>query len=133
MDPRETPIAVDAPYASHANEIARVLVAARLHPEYDKRPLKAVRGRSFAKTTIYVPESEAARARDVLGAYYAGRSERIAAITTGLWQGLIVPLSIAAACGGVAALAAGQPGPGVVVAFLTFIPLTGWWHRPRRA
>jgi hypothetical protein len=122
-------VPVDSPHTSHADEVAAVLVRAGLHPEHDRQPLQAVKGKSFAKTTIYVPETEAGRARELLAEWYAERNTQVAAVTSHLWSGLAGPFAVAIALGALAALAAGQLGPGLLVAFLSFIPLVGWWHR----
>lgn len=122
-------VPVDTPHTTHADEVATVLVRAGLHPEYDRQPLHAVKGRSFAKTTVYVPDSEVSRAREILAEWYAEREKHVAAATSHLWSGLAGPLAVAVILGALAALAAGQLGPGLLVAFLSFIPLVGWWHR----
>lgn len=124
-------VAVDWPCSSNAGEVAGVLTRSGLHPEYDTRPLNAVRGRSFAKTTIYVPESESTRAREVLSDWYADKNRRIEGITSGMWGGLVPPVLIAVACGVIVGIVTGQVGVGLVVAFLAFFPIVAFWHKRR--
>lgn len=127
--PQAELVAVDRPGTSHAGEIALVLSRAGLHPEYDSRPLNAVKGRSFAKTTVYVSESEASRAREVLAEWYAGRERHIGKITTGVWRGLAIPMLIAIMTGAAIGAAAGQFSVALGVTFLAFIPAVALWHR----
>ena len=122
-------IAVDSPHASNASEVAHVLSQSGLHPEYDKRPRNAVRGRSFAKTMIYVPESESKRAREVLSAWYAESDRRIERVTSGIWSDLLFPSLISLALGVVGGVLTKQVGVGLVIAFLAFIPLVTLLHK----
>lgn len=126
---REEMIAVDSPHASNASEIAQVLSQSGLHPEYDERPLNAVRGRSFAKTTIYVPESECHRAREVLSTWYAESDRCIERVTSGIWGDLLFPSLISLALGVVGGVLTRQVGVGLIVAFLSFVLLVALWHK----
>jgi hypothetical protein len=125
--PQAEMVAVDWPHAVNAGEIATVLSRAGLHPEFDARPLQAVKGRFFAKTAIYVPDIEASTARDVLAAWYAERGRHISKMTIGVWRGLAIPLLIA--IGAVLGAAAGQFSVALGVTFLAFVPAVAVWHR----
>lgn len=130
-DERREMVAVDWPSAANAGEVASVLSRSGLHLEYDDRPLNAVKGRSFAKTAIYVPDTEAPEAREVLATWYAARQRHILQLSKGMWRGLAPPFMIAIACGAVFVAISGDIVTGLAVAFIAFIPAVAVWH-PRR-
>lgn len=124
-------IPVDWPSATHAPEVVAVLAQRGLHPVYDERPLHAVRGKSFAKTTIYVPAAESEQARVLLATWYTEQSGRVHRMTSGFWRGLLAPAAIALIAGAAVGLACTDFGMGMVGAFLAFIPAIAVWYRKR--
>lgn len=120
---------VDRVSVSHAHEIAALLRKAGLHPEYDNEPPLAVKGRSFATTAVYVPESEAPRAREILSAHYSASQRRIDSITRQVWRGLAVPACLVIVVGLLTGLLTDEPGLGLVAGFIALFPILRWWSR----